>query len=126
MVRKTQIKKKKSKSQLRKTLKHYSKTNKNKKGGGWRRKKGNQTMTAPHVNKNGVYKIPLIPNQFSYQDSNDNEKDSPIRHNPLYNGEKENNGKGSLPSGFSVNPQIYNNRQSINLKGRKPNGASNA
>lgn len=55
MVRKTQIKKKKSKSQLRKTLKHYSKTNKNKKGGGWDRKskntpKNNQTMTAPPVN----------------------------------------------------------------------------
>jgi hypothetical protein len=72
MVRKTQIKQNKSKSQLRKTLKHYSKTNNNKKGGvRWRGKskntpKNNQTMTAPPVNTfengTGVKRNPLFKN----------------------------------------------------------------
>ncbi len=73
MVKKTQIKKKKSKSQLRKTLKHYSKTNK--KGGRWGSKstkkgnqtpKNNQTMPAPPVNtfanETGVKRNPLFKN----------------------------------------------------------------
>lgn len=115
MVRKTQIKQKKSKLQLRKTLKHYSKTNKNKKGGGWLSKKGKQTMTAPHVNKNGVYQIPVIPNQFSRNPDNV----SQTRYNPLYNGEKENNVNGNLPSG---NKTVGERNLIINLKGRKSNG----
>jgi hypothetical protein len=111
MVIKTQIKQKKSKSQLRKTLKHYSKTNK--KGGRWGRKSTKK-----------VHEIPFVPNPFSYNHER-------IRTNPLhilnnnnyqYNSKNNNN----LPDGFGVeettyNNSGYNNSQSL-FSGRSSNG----
>lgn len=90
MVRKTQIKQKKSKSQLRKTLKHYSKTNNNKKGG--------------HKSGKKVHEIPFVPNPFSY-------KHERIRINPLHvlNNNNNNNSNSNLPEGFGVNKTTYNN-----------------
>jgi hypothetical protein len=93
MVRKTQIKKKKSKSQLLKTLKHYSKTNK--KGGGWRKK--------PKI----VPEMPYIQNPFSA-------KYGKIRFNPGYIPNNNNtqynplNNNNLLGKGFGVEETIYN------------------
>jgi hypothetical protein len=97
MVRKTQIKKKKSKSQLRKTLKHYSKTNKNKKGGGktpkdYQTRKNNQTMTAPPVNTfangTGVKRNPLYKRNTN---TNTNNQYNPQNNSNLPNGFVRNN-----------------------------------
>jgi hypothetical protein len=94
MVRKTQIKQKKSKSQLHKTLKHYSKTNKNKKGG-WSRKsssrKSNKTMSPP------------TNNRFANRTG--------VKQNPLFKNNNNNNSK--LPNGFVrnhvLNHELYSN-----------------
>jgi hypothetical protein len=112
MVRKTQIKKKKSKSQLRKTkkvnLKHYSKTNK--KGGKSRGK---------------VHEAPFVPNPFSY-------KNERKRTNPLYVlNNKNNNNNNNLANGFVRNNSglydnsetTYNNSQSL-FSGKSNSGSS--
>jgi hypothetical protein len=93
MVRKTQIKQKKSKSQLRKTIKHYSKTNK--KGGRWGSKKTKI-----------VHEMPYIQNPFSA-------KYGKIRFNPGYIPNNNNqynprNNNNLLEEGFGVEEIIYN------------------
>ena len=86
MTRKTQTLKK-VKSQFRKTIKHYSQTNK--KGG--------------RKNSKKVVEIPFVPNPFSY-------KNALQRTNPLYNGNNNNNGNNNsrLPSGVSRNNILSN------------------
>ena len=132
MVRKTQIKQKKSKSQLRKTLKHYSKTNKNKKGGGWhsesktpknyqtpkdyQTRKNNQTMTAPPVNTfangTGVKRNPLYK-----RNTNTNNQYNPQNNSNLPNGFVRNNALmeelyGKTGIVYNTEPEEFNPDQS--------------
>jgi hypothetical protein len=123
MVRKTQIKKKKSKSQLRKTLKHYSKTNK--KGGRWGHKnsgKGNQIMPPPtdnrFANRTGVKQNPLFKNNNNNNNNNNSTLPSEVNTSSFFNRVLYGN-TGSLDSGF-----IYNNSQSL-FSGKSNIGSSN-
>lgn len=126
MVIKTQTKQKKSKSQLRKTLKHYSKTNK--KGGRWGSKKGNQIHNNNHImppppvntfaNETGVKRNPLYKRNKNnqYNPQNNSNLPSEVNTSSFFNRE--------LYGNTGSSKFIYNNSQSL-FSGKSNNGSSN-